>query len=179
MTGIGVGLARETHRTWVKWLAPPLGLAAAMGLHSLWNLSASFGAVFFAAYFVVMVPAFAGVLVIAVFSLRREAIVIRTHLESLAAEGVLSREDLAVLSSVTLRIGASARALFTRGFGQWRARRRFHALATELAFHSWRTSRKASADAQTIHAELREAVLATRARLGLPLRAAGVAPALQ
>lgn len=168
MTGIGFGIARESRRAWVKWLAPPAGLAAAMVLHSLWNLSASQGLAFFAAYVLVMVPAFVAVVVVAIFSLRREARVIREHLASLAAEGVLSGDDLVVLSSVTRRCGASARALFARGFGHWRARRRFHALATELAFHSWRTTREASADAVVIHAELRDAVVAARARLGLP-----------
>ncbi len=168
MTGIGFGLARESRRTWVKWLAPLGGLAAAMVLHSLWNVSATQGAAFFAAYVLVMVPTFIAVIAIAIFSLGREAKLIREHLESVAAEGVLSRDDIAVLSSVRRRLGASTQALFARGFGHWRARRRFHALATELAFHSWRTSRESSPDAVAIHAELREAVVAARARLGLP-----------
>jgi RsiW-degrading membrane proteinase PrsW (M82 family) len=168
MTGIGLGIARETRRAWVKWVAPPLGLVLAMVLHSLWNLSASQGPAFFAAYLLVMVPAFFAVIVIAIFSLRREAKVIRMHLESVVAEGLLSRDDIVILTSVTRRIGAATRALFARGFGHWRARRRFHALATELAFHSWRTTREATADAHAIHAELRDAVRAARARLGLP-----------
>jgi RsiW-degrading membrane proteinase PrsW (M82 family) len=168
MTGIGLGLARETHRPAVRWLAPAFGLLAAIILHSLWNLAASYGLAFFAAYAVVMVPAFVAVIVIAIFSLQREANVIRTHLHSVVAEGVLSGDDIVVLSSVTHRFRTSAQALFTRGFGHWRARRRFHALATELAFHSWRASREATADAQAIHVELREAVRTIRATLGLP-----------
>ena len=168
MTGIGLGIARETSRKATRWLAPPLGLATAMLLHSLWNFSASQGVVFFAAYFVVMVPAFFAVIIVAIFSLRREANVIRKHLESVVAEGLLSRDDVLVLTSVTRRLGASTTALFTRGVAYWCARRRFHTLATELAFHSWRTSREPSPDALAIHAELREAVRAARATLGLP-----------
>jgi hypothetical protein len=168
MTGIGLGIARETRRAWVKWIAPPIGLAGAMMLHSFWNLSAGQGLAFFAAYALVMVPAFLAVIVIAIFSLRREARVIRKHLEGVVAEGVLSPDDILILASVTRRLGASTQALFTRGLGYWRARRRFHALATELAFHSWRSSREATADAQAIQTELREAVRAARARLGLP-----------
>lgn len=167
MTGIGFGAARETRRRWVRWLAPPAGLAAAMVLHSAWNLSASQGLVFFAAYFLVMVPAFFAVIVIAILSLRREANVIRTHLEAVVSEGVLSRDDIVILTSVRRRLGATSRAL-SRGVGPWRARRRFHALATELAFHSWRCSREAEPDAQAVQAELREAVRAARAKLGLP-----------
>ena len=169
MTGIGVGIARETSRKATMWLAPPLGLATAMIFHSLWNLSATQGGAFFLAYLFVMVPAFVAVVVVLIFSLRREANVIRGHLESVVAEGLLSRDDLVILTSVMNRFGASTSALFTRGISFWRARRRFHALATELAFHSWRTTREATADAVAIHEELREAVRAARARLGLPV----------
>lgn len=169
MTGIGLGAARESDRTWVKWLAPPAGLAMAMLLHGLWNLSASYGLAFFAAYLFVMIPAFLAVAVVAIFSLRREANIIRAHLESVVAEGVLSRDDVIVVTSVSRRIGATTRALLEHGFGQWRARRRFHALATELAFHSWRSSREIDGDAQGVRAQLAEAIRAVRARLGLPV----------
>lgn len=178
MTGIGLGLARETTRRWVKWFAPLAGLAAAIGLHSLWNLSANAGLVFLATYGLVMIPAFIAVIVIALFSLRREAKVIRTHLESVVAEGVLSADDIRILASVTARFGATTRALFTHGFAQWRARRRFHALATELAFHSWCMTRDALTDTESsnFHSELRTAVRAARERLGLPDTRATLAP---
>lgn len=165
MTGIGFGLARETKRTSTRWLAPIGGLAAAMLLHSLWNLSASAGAAFFAAYVLIMIPAFLAVIVIAIFSLRREANVIREHLETVVAEGVLSRDDIFVLISARRRFATAARTLFAHGIGQWRARRRFHTLATELAFCSWRCSRDADANAHVFHAELRDAVRSARANL--------------
>ena len=168
MTGIGFGLARESKYTSTKILAPVIGLGAAMVLHSLWNLSATQGPAFFAAYVLIMFPAFVAVVVVAIFSLRREARLIRLHLENVVRDGVLSRDDILVLTSVRRRVAASSRALFHRGFAYWRARRRFHALATELAFHAWRTSREAAPDALAIHAELCDAVRAVRARLGLP-----------
>jgi hypothetical protein len=87
---------------------------------------------------------------------------------------VLSGDDILVLTSVTRRLGTTTSALFQRGFGQWRARRRFHALATELAFHSWRANREATPDARAIHAELCEAVRAARATLGLPAQPAAL-----
>ena len=167
MTGIGFGMARESSRLSTKWLAPPLGLAGAMLLHALWNLSASFGLVFVATYVVVMVPAFVAVIVIAIVSLRREARIIRAHLESVVAERVLSDEDLAIVTSVRRRISASTRALAEGGVRRWMARRKFHALATELAFHSWRASREPDTDASAIRAELVESVRAMRVRLGL------------
>ncbi|HUP61271.1 MAG TPA: PrsW family intramembrane metalloprotease [Thermoanaerobaculia bacterium] len=165
MTGIGFGLARESDRRSVKILAPLGGLAVAMLLHGIWNLSASFGLVVFATYFLVMVPALIAVIVIAIYSLRREAMLIRKHLDCVVAEGVLASEDVVVVTSVTRRVAASTRALFEGGPSKWIARRRFHALATELAFHAWRTSREANADAQLMQAELVDAVRAARAAI--------------
>lgn len=162
MTGIGFGLARESDRRAVKWLAPIAGLGVAMLLHAIWNLSASFGIIFLAAYFAIMVPALIAVIAIAYFSLRREAKIIRTHLECIVADGVLSAGDLAIVTSVRGRVKASARALFTGGVRKWIARRRFHALATELAFHSWRCSREPHEDAAALHAQLLVAVRAAR-----------------
>jgi RsiW-degrading membrane proteinase PrsW (M82 family) len=168
MTGIGLGMARESDRKSTKFFAPLIGLSAAMFLHAAWNLSTHFGLAFFATYLVIMVPAFIGVIVVGVFSLRREANIIRTHLACLVAEGVLSGEDLLAVTSVRRRVGAASSALFTRGFPGWIARRRFHALTTELAFHSWRCSREWNADADAIRADLVREIRATREKLGLP-----------
>lgn len=169
MTGIGFGMARESDHKSVKFFAPLLGLTGAILLHGIWNLAASYGLMFFAAYFFIMIPAFFAVIAIAIFSLKREATIIRIHLERVVADRVLSRDDIIVVTSVRRRIAASASALFAGGFGKWLARRRFHALATDLAFHSWRTSRFAEEDAEILRAELIEQVRAARARLGLPL----------
>lgn len=167
MAGIGLGIARETDRKSVKILAPVIGLAVAMLLHALWNLGASFGPMFFAAYYVIMVPAFAAVIAMAIISLQREARIIRKHLEAVVAERVLSGDDVIVVTSVRRRIGASTRALWQGGPGKWKARRRFHALVSDLAFHCWRASRYANEDA-AMHAELVEQVRSARAALGLP-----------
>ena len=43
MTGIGCGIARETHKTYLKILAPIAGYLAAVGLHMLWNFLAVMG----------------------------------------------------------------------------------------------------------------------------------------
>lgn len=165
MTGIGFGIARESSRRSTKFFAPIAGLSAAMFLHMIWNLSASFGAVFLAAYVLVMIPAFVAVIIIAIVSLRREAKIIRAHLESVVAARVLTTDDLAVVTSVRRRIGASTRALFAGGLRKWIARRKFHALTTELAFHAWRCSRYPDAEAQLVHAELVDAIRATQAKL--------------
>src|ERR1700730_16463764 len=43
MTGIGLGLARQSTNTAVKFIMPVLGLLMAMSMHSIWNGSAAVG----------------------------------------------------------------------------------------------------------------------------------------
>lgn len=169
MTGIGFGIAQETDKKAFKFIAPILGLIGAMMLHGFWNFSTNLGLAFFATYLFFMVPAFIGVIIVAIFSLRRESRMIRAHLESVVAEHVLSHDDVLIVTSVRRRIGASSRAFFSGGIGPWMARRRFHALATELAFHSWRCSRFLIDDADSIRITLIEQVRAVRLELGLPI----------
>ncbi|MEA2238869.1 MAG: protease PrsW [Thermoanaerobaculia bacterium] len=178
MTGIGFGIASESDRKGVKVIAPFLGLAGAMMLHGLWNLSTNLGLAFFATYLFFMVPAFFAVIIVAIFSLRREARMIRKHLEQVVADHVLSNDDVLCVTSVRRRIGASTRAFFSSGIGACIARRRFHALATELAFHSWRAGRIPIDDADAIRADLLARVRAARAKLGLPMEIEPPAPQL-
>src|SRR5258706_283945 len=117
MTGIGFGIAQESDRKVVKFIAPVLGLCGAMLLHGFWNLSTNVGLVFFVSYFLVMVPVFISVIVVVIFSLRREARIIRRHLESVVADGVLSHDDVEVVTSVRRRVRASTRACFQGCFG--------------------------------------------------------------
>ncbi|HEX3069146.1 MAG TPA: PrsW family intramembrane metalloprotease [Thermoanaerobaculia bacterium] len=178
MTGIGFGVAQETNKKFVKVIAPVLGLAGAMFLHGLWNLSTNLGLAFFATYLFFMVPMFFGVIIVAIFSLRRESIMIRQQLEVVVADHVLSHDDVLVVTSVRRRIAASSQAFFSRGIGACIDRRRFHAVASELAFHSWRCSRFEVEDAEVIRAELVERVRTARAKLGLPLEIQPPAPQL-
>ena len=41
MTGLGFGIARETNKTWLKWMAPIGGYCFAMFLHATWNTAAT------------------------------------------------------------------------------------------------------------------------------------------
>lgn len=141
MLGIGLGLAQLARKgSPLKFVAPVIGLILAMGLHGLWNLSASFGAVFFLAYALVMVPAFLGLLFLIGYSLVREGRIIRQHLARELESGLFDRAGYERLCTVRGRLGESCSAL-GRGLRSWRECTQFHALATELAFHRWRTAR--------------------------------------
>lgn len=171
MTGIGLGLATHAERRAVRILAPVGGLAAAMFLHMLWNLSASIhGLLYFAVYFLVMAPVFVGVLIAVFYALRREGRIVREHLQSDLRAGLLAPHELERLCSVRGRMSASLAALRRGGLGAWRAQRRFNGVASELAFHRNRRargsrSRDGAEDAAREEIYRRE-MASLRARLG-------------
>lgn len=141
LTGIGLGLARETNNKALKFAAPVLGLAMAMFLHATWNFSASFGMAFFAAYFLVMVPAFFLVIGVVLYSHGRERKIIRANLQPYVQTGIISPADLDKLTKVGGRFRALMAAMKAEGVAGWRREGQFHQAASELAFHHWRRSR--------------------------------------
>ena len=134
LTGVGLGLAAfQTGPS--RRVLPAVGLLGAMVLHSVWNTSTGVGGGlgFLSVYVVVMVPLFVALLAVAVGALMRERHVLREQLRPELATGLLTSEDLAVLSSLRER----RRAL--RGARHWgsearRDRKELHRVATELAF---------------------------------------------
>lgn len=151
LTGIGLGLARQSRNTFVKLITPVLGLAMAIALHAIWNGSIVLfgGAGFLIAYIVIMVPTFAIILIVVGFALRREGQIVREFLIQDVRGGVFTADEYNRLSSITGRMGANFNALTRGGLGHWRASRQFHQTASELAFHRSRIARgMASSDAQ-------------------------------
>lgn len=143
MTGIGLGLARQSTNTFVKIVTPIIGLLMAIFMHSIWNGSAVIGGgpVFVLTYIVVMVPAFVIMLVVIGFALHREGKMVRQFLVVDLDRGFLTREEYDQVGSIFGRMGSSFRALSQGGYKGWRARKRFNQLASELAFHRSRISR--------------------------------------
>jgi RsiW-degrading membrane proteinase PrsW (M82 family) len=138
MTGIGLGIARETRTPWLRWTAPVAGLGMAILLHFLWNASATVSAAaYLGTFFFLMVPLFVGVLGLVCWSLAREADVIRVHL----SDGRLDPHQVARVISTHRRWADAWRAFVHRGPAGWREVRAYHRAAGELAFHRWRVSR--------------------------------------
>jgi RsiW-degrading membrane proteinase PrsW (M82 family) len=143
MTGIGLGLARQTKNLGIKLVMPILGLLMAIFLHSIWNGSGAIfgGGVFLLTYLFLMVPAFLILLVVIGIALNREGRVVREYLLSDLERGLFTRQEYDQLGSVFGRMGSSFDALTQRGMRGWRSRMRFNQLASELAFHRSRVSR--------------------------------------
>ena len=126
MTGIGLGLASQTRKGAVKFLAPLAGLFVAMSLHGLWNLSASInGSLYLLVYFLIMVPIFVAVLVVIYFALQREGRIVREQLLCDLQQGCFT-----ACAGAWARLGARGRAAasacgacaraFTRRPASWR-----------------------------------------------------------
>lgn len=143
LTGIGLGLARQTRNTAIKWIAPPLGLMAAISMHSIWNGSGVLfgGAAFILTYILIMIPAFFIMLVVIVLALRREGQIVREYLTAEHQGGLLSQQEYNQLCSVGGRMGASLNAFSRGGLGHWQTARQLNQMASELAFHRSRVAR--------------------------------------
>ncbi len=143
LTGIGLGLARQTRNTAVKWIAPPLGLMAAISMHSIWNGSGVLfgGGAFILTYILIMIPAFFIMLVVIILALRREGQIIREYLTPDFHGGLITQQEYQQLGSIGGRMGASFNAFSRGGIGHWRAARQLNQTASELAFHRNRVAR--------------------------------------
>jgi len=143
MTGIGLGLARQSQNVAVKVITPLVGLLMAMAMHAIWNGSGAVGGIlgFLLTYVVFMVPAFLIILVVIIFSLRREGRLMREFLLPDFQRGVLSQQEYEQLCSIARRMGASYNAFSRGGMAHWRASRQFNQIGSELAFHRSRVAR--------------------------------------
>lgn len=168
LTGIGLGLARETNNKALKFAAPVVGLGMAMFLHATWNFSASFGLAFFAAYFLVMVPAFFLVIGVVLYSHARERKIIRANLQAYVQTGILSQADLDTLTKVGGRLRSAMAAMKAEGLQGWRREGQFHQAASELAFHHWRKGRGISRGEQVDAARETEYLEQIRTLRGRP-----------
>jgi RsiW-degrading membrane proteinase PrsW (M82 family) len=153
MTGMGLGLARQSRNAFIKVVAPVLGLGLAIFMHSIWNGSAIvFGFLgFLLIYVIIMVPMFFIILAVIFVSLRREGRVVRDFLLPDYQRGMLTPEEYNQLCSVRGRMGASFNALSRGGIAHWRACMRFNQTASELAFHRSRVARGIGAQRPDVH----------------------------
>ncbi len=135
LTGIGFGIAAQTASAALRWLAPAAGFVAAVLLHAAWNYSAVGGlGAFLTGYALIMVPAFALVIAVAVWSRRREGATVARRLPAYVQSGWLAAEDVTMLASLSGRRRALTWASGAYGERGGRALREFQHAATELAF---------------------------------------------
>lgn len=138
LTGIGFGIsALSAERQHVRRVLVPLsGLLLAMGMHAMWNGSSTLGEYgFFAVYAMFMVPAFALLTWLVIWTRQRELKTVREELPAYAVAGWLAPTEPYVLGSMRAR--RMAREYARRQFGGRAAARavsQYEAYATSLAF---------------------------------------------
>ncbi len=163
--GVAVGLAARRRGFWNAVLLPAAGYVVAVALHALWNGAAVWddGSAFFSIYFLVMVPLFVGMVVLALWKRRRERRIVAEQLPRFAAAGWIGADEVAWLSSMRARrrwrLAAGARG----GRSAVRAVAAYQTVVTELAFLSDRISRgMVGHDAPRWHAEVMHELAAAR-----------------
>ena len=105
-TGIGVGLAVGSRSKAVRILAPVGGYACAVLAHGLWNGSTIFGTGgFLTVYLVLMAPAFAGLVSLAIWARRSERRMLATALADAASRGLLPATDIGWVVDLGAQIG--------------------------------------------------------------------------
>lgn len=133
-TGLGFGAAAICVGRTRRIGLPVLGLAAAMGLHALWNSSSDLGeSGFYVVYGCVMVPLFGLLTWLAVWTRRRRLRAVARELAVYAAAGWLGPAEVPALASPPARSLARALARSAGGRSAGRAVARYEADAVALA----------------------------------------------
>ena len=149
LTGIGFGIAalagpRQRVR---RGVVPVGGLVLSIGMHAVWNGSATFGEYgFFAVYAVFMVPVFGLLTWLAIWVRQRELRSVREELPAYVAAGWLTPVEPFVMGSMKARRAARDYAGHHVGKGGARVVAEYEAAATALAFLRYRGRRGRGGD---------------------------------
>lgn len=164
MTGIGIGLARESPKKVVRAVAPFIGLALAILLHATWNFVPNLGEEAFVVsllFWFAFVGAFSIIVIALVI---RKGRTIRRYLRDEVALGNLTKEEIAFITSA---------------FGRWRTYflprgalwRKLIRAAARLALCKWHTARAMKGKKRTFSVEfigpLRDEVKRLRAEIAV------------
>lgn len=147
MTGIGCGIARESHNTLVKLIMPILGYIFAVTLHALWNGTATFfGGGFWFAYGLLGFPFFVICIIFCAYIMYRQNKILREMLAIDVAQGLITQEQLKTVTSV---FKSTAWLIGGLTSGKYRARSRFLRSVGKLGLSYWHIQRANAAQGQT------------------------------
>jgi RsiW-degrading membrane proteinase PrsW (M82 family) len=165
MTGIGCGIARESHNTLVRILLPVLGYGCAVLLHAIWNGTPTFFGFegFWLGYVFLQVPFFAIFVCFAGFVMYRQNKILKEMLAIDVARGLITQEQF---NTATSAFRSSAWLLRSIGTNKYPARKRFLRAVGKLGLTYWHIQRATAAQGQTASFQqnpiLREEVLKWR-----------------
>ncbi|KIF79407.1 hypothetical protein QR77_33760 [Streptomyces sp. 150FB] len=149
LIGIGAGIAVASRRVGVRILAVLLGYLAAAGMHALWDttaLRAASPTLLFKIYGFVMVPLFAGLIVLVVLARRRQARTVVAELPGIAEAGWILPDEVPLLADLSRRRGLRAQVRRRSGRAAARAVADHQAAVSRLALLRGRIARGAVRD---------------------------------
>ena len=145
--GIGIGIAVSTRIPAVRFLAPLMGFVMAVLAHGLWNGSTIYGVNgFIGVYLILMVPAFIGLICLAVWVRSRERTLLTLALQDAASRGLMPATDIGWLVDLQARRAARTHARQTGGVDGLRAMKDYQQAAIELGFLHHRLLRGTAPD---------------------------------
>jgi len=148
MTGIGCGIARESHNGFVKILLPMLGYIAAVTLHAIWNLLAVAGGCggFVLGYIVLEIPFFIIFVVFTLYVMRRQRKILNEMLALDIARGLIPQQHATIATSAFKSSAWILGGLFE---GKFAARSKYVRAIGKLGLSYWHIQRATAAQGHT------------------------------
>ena len=148
MTGIGCGIARESHNNFVRILLPLMGYGAAVFLHAVWNGMAVIGGLdtFFIGYLILEVPFFLIFVGFAFYTMYRQNKILKEMLAIDVARGLIPQVHLNIATSAFQSSFWILGSLFN---GKFKARNRYLRAVGKLGLTYWHIQRATAAQGHT------------------------------
>ena len=152
MTGIGCGISRESHNSFVKIALPMLGYIAAVLLHALWNTMAVFLGAFggyvglLLGYVAIQVPFFAIFIAFCFYVMWRQGKILKDMLAIDIARGLIPKEHGETAVSAFKSTGWLLGGIFN---GKFLPRSRYLRAMGKLGLSYWHIQRATAAQGQT------------------------------
>jgi hypothetical protein len=168
MTGIGCGIARESHNNLVRILLPIIGYGGAVVLHAIWNGMAVVGGLetFIIGYLILEVPFFLLFVGFAFYTMHRQNKILREMLAIDVARGLISQDHLNIATSAFRSSFWILGSIFTNRF---KARNNYLRAIGKLGLSYWHIQRATVAQGHTASFQqnplLRDEVLEWRDRV--------------
>jgi len=170
MTGIGCGIARESHNTFVRILLPLMGYGCAVTLHAIWNGLAVVGGLegFILGYLFLQIPFFLIFVSFSFYMMYRQNKILREMLAIDVARGLIPPDHFQKATSAFSSTAWLLSGIFT---GTFRARNAYLRSIGKLGLSYWHIQRATAAQGQTASFQqnpiLREEVLRWRDQVGM------------
>lgn len=148
MTGIGCGIARESHNGAVKIIMPIVGYLGAVTLHAIWNGMAVLGGFegFLLGYLVLEIPFFLIFVGFSLYIMRRQNKILNEMLALDIARGLIPGEHAETATSAFKSSGWLISGLFN---GKFKPRSRYIRAIGKLGLSYWHIQRATAAQGHT------------------------------